>query len=177
MIRLPAALILTAIISLLGVTVAESYGDRKIADIPPTTSAPAASSSTLPTPATTSTLPTPPAARCPMWWGLARTVGFTDQQMPTLDRIIYRESRCDPTQLNAADPNGGSISLTQINRFWCLPSRYYPAGYLQAVGVLDTCDDLWQPEINLRAALALVAYSRSVGLSDWHQWAWLDEQP
>ena len=126
---------------------------------------------------TTTTVPIPPAARCPMWWGLARTVGFTDEQMPTLDRIIYRESRCDPTQLNAADPNGGSISLTQINRFWCLPSRYYPSGYLQAVGVLDTCDDLWQPEINLRAALALVAYSRSVGLSDWHQWAWLDEQP
>jgi hypothetical protein len=93
--------------------------------------------------------------------------------MPTLDRIMYRESRCDPTQLNAADPNGGSISLTQINRFWCLPSRYYPSGYLQHVGVLDTCDDLYEPEINLRAALALVAYSESVGLSSWHQWAWL----
>jgi hypothetical protein len=108
-----------------------------------------------------------------MWWSLALSVGFTDEQMPTLDRIMYRESRCDPTQLNATDPNGGSISLTQINRFWCLPSRYYPSGYLQTVGVLDTCDDLYEPEINLRAALALVAYSESVGLSSWHQWAWL----
>jgi hypothetical protein len=108
-----------------------------------------------------------------MWWSLALSVGFTIEQMPTLDRIVHRESRCDTTQLNASDPNGGSVGLTQINRFWCLPSRYYPDGYLQTIGVLTDCDDLYTPEINLRAALALVAYSRSVGLSDWHQWAWL----
>jgi hypothetical protein len=108
-----------------------------------------------------------------MWWSLARVVGFTDEQMPTLDRILFRESRCDETQLNSSDPNGGSVGLTQVNRFWCLPSRYYPDGYLQTMGVLTKCDDLYTPAINLRAALALVAYSRSVDLSDWHQWAWL----
>jgi hypothetical protein len=168
-----AALVLSLIFSLLGVTVAESYGDRKITDIPPTTGSTAASSSTLVTTTTTTTVHVSPDAQCPMWWSLALSVGFTAEQMPTLDRIMYRESRCDPTQLNAADPNGGSISLTQINMFWCLPSRYYPSGYLQSVGVLNTCDDLYEPEINLRAALALVAYSESVGLSSWHQWAWL----
>ena len=166
-----SAFIITSLISLFGVAAAESHDQRKVIDIPPTTST-ATPSSTLP-PTTTSTVPAPPAARCPMWWSLARSVGFTDEQMPTLDRIIFVESRCDETQLNTSDPNGGSISLTQINRFWCLPSRYYPSGYLQTVGVLDTCDDLWSPEINLRAALALVEYSRSVGLDDWHQWAWL----
>jgi hypothetical protein len=169
-----AAIALSFTFSLLGVTVAESYSDRKITDIPPTTGSTAASSSTLPTTTTTTTtVHVSPDAQCPMWWSLALSVGFTDEQMPTLDRIMYRESRCDPTQLNATDPNGGSISLTQINRFWCLPSRYYPSGYLQSVGVLDTCDDLYEPEINLRAALALVEYSESVGLSSWHQWAWL----
>jgi len=122
---------------------------------------------------TTSTVPAPPDARCPMWWSLALDVGFTIEQMPTLDRIIFVESRCDETQHNASDPNGGSHSLTQINGYWCRPSRYYPDGYLQTVGVLTTCDDLYTPEINLRAALALVDYSRSVGLDEWAQWAWL----
>ena len=122
---------------------------------------------------TTSTVPVPPDARCPMWWSLALSVGFTAEQMPTLDRVLHRESRCDETQLNASDPNGGSVGLTQINRFWCLPSRYYPDGYLQTMQILSTCDELYEPLINLRAALALVEYSRSVGLSEWHQWAWL----
>jgi hypothetical protein len=115
----------------------------------------------------------PDAARCPAWWSLAASIGFSDDELLTLDRIMFRESRCDPTQINATDPNGGSLGLTQINRFWCLPSRYYPDGYLQTVGVLGSCDDLYLPEVNLRAALALVIYSRSVGLDGWAQWAWL----
>jgi len=126
---------------------------------------------------TTSIVPIPPAARCAQWWQLATEVGFSESLLPTLDRVIYRESRCDPTQHNAADPNGGSNGLTQVNRFWCLPSRYYPNGYLQTVGVLSSCDDLFDPAANLRAALALVAYSESVGLSSWYQWAWLSENP
>ena len=130
-------------------------------------------STTMISTTTTSIVPAPPDARCPMWWSLALSVGFTAEQMPTLDRVLHRESRCDETQLNASDPNGGSVGLTQINRFWCLPSRYYPDGYLQTMQILSTCDELYEPLINLRAALALVEYSRSVGLSEWHQWVWL----
>ena len=170
-----SAFAFTLIISLLGVTAAQSYGDHQIADIPPTTDSTVTSSSTLPSTTTTSTVPAPPDARCPMWWSLARSVGFTDEQMPTLDRIMFVESRCDETQLNASDPNGGSISLTQINRFWCLPSRYYASGYLQHLDVLDDCDDLYDAETNLRAALALVDYSKGAGLDQWSQWAWLDD--
>ena len=116
----------------------------------------------------------PPDALCPQWWSTARAVGFDDTLLPTLDRIMYRESRCDTSQLNAEDPNGGSVGLTQINRFWCLPSNYYPDGYLQTMGVLTSCDQLFDPTINLRAALELVAYSRSVGYCEWKQWAWLE---
>ena len=116
----------------------------------------------------------PPDALCPQWWSTARAVGFDDTLLPTLDRIMYRESRCDTSQLNADDPNGGSVGLTQINRFWCLPSNYYPDGYLQTMGVLTSCDQLFDPTINLRAALELVAYSRSVGYCEWKQWAWLE---
>ena len=158
------------IISLAALAVTPTFADAP--DEPQTVSTIANTSTTTST-TTTSTVPAPLDARCPMWWSLALSVGFTPEQMPTLDRIMFVESRCDETQLNASDPNGGSVSLTQINRFWCLPSRYYPDGYLQTMGVLTDCDDLYTPAINLRAALALVAYSRSVGLSDWHQWAWL----
>lgn len=121
-----------------------------------------------------STVPIPPAARCPMWWSLAIEQGFTLDDMSTLDRILFRESRCDPSQTNLQDPNTGSFGLTQVNGFWCLPSRYYPNGYLQTVGVLSSCADLHEPQTNLRAAFALVEYSRSVGIDQWSQWAWLD---
>lgn len=161
--------IITTIVSVFGVVTSQSLaGLGTPAAVSTTTSTTAAATTT-----TLVSVQIPPDARCPMWWSLARTVGFTDEQLPTLDRIMHVESRCDATALNADDPNGGSISLTQINRFWCLPSRYYPDGYLQHVGVLTSCDELWQPEINLRAALALVEYSESIGLSAWHQWAWL----
>jgi len=159
-------------LALAGIAVTPTYADAP----PPVTSTTVSVLAALPiraTTTTTSTVPTPPDARCPMWWSLALDVGFTIEQMPTLDRIMFVESRCDETQHNASDPNGGSHSLTQINGYWCRPSRYYPDGYLQTVGVLTTCDDLYTPEINLRAALALADYSRSVGLDEWAQWAWL----
>lgn len=165
MTRLRTSLSATLIISIAAIAATPTLDDAP--QQPPTVSTIAAT-----TTSTTSTT-VPVDARCPMWWSLALSVGFTIEQMPTLDRIMFVESRCDETQTNSSDPNGGSVSLTQINRFWCLPSRYYPDGYLQHIGVLTDCDDLYTPEINLRAALALVAYSRSVGLSDWYQWAWL----
>lgn len=166
---------LSIIFSLFGVVTARSFDERKVVDTPPTTVSVTTPNSTHSTTTTTSTVPTPPAARCSEWWSLARSVGFDEQQMMTLDRILFRESRCDPSQLNALDPNGGSIGLTQINRFWCLPSRYYASGYLQHVDVLDDCDDLYDAETNLRAALALVDYSKSEGFDQWSQWAWLDD--
>ena len=172
-----ASISLSIIFSLFGVVTARSFDERKVVDTPPTTvsvTTPNSTHSTTTT-STTSTVPTPPAARCSQWWSLARRVGFDEHQMMTLDRIMFRESRCDELQLNPRDPNGGSIGLTQINRFWCLPSRYYASGYLQHVDVLDDCDDLYDAETNLRAALALVEYSKSESLDQWAQWAWLDD--
>lgn len=129
---------------------------------------------TTTTSTTTTTIASPPDARCSSWWSLAMSVGFTIDEMSMLDRIMFRESRCDASQLNATDPNGGSVGLTQINRFWCLPSRYYADGYLQSVGVLTSCEQLYDATINLRATRALVEYSRSVGLCAWSQWAWVE---
>jgi len=163
------ASILVAAASLFAVVTDASSLEAPAAIVTTTTSSTTSTSST-----TTSTVPTPDEARCPMWWSLALQEQFTLDEMMTLDRIMFRESRCDPTQTNLADPNTGSFGLTQVNGFWCLPSRYYPNGYLQTVGVLSSCSDLYDAQINLRAAFALVAYSRSVGLDAWSQWAWLD---
>jgi hypothetical protein len=55
------------------------------------------------------------------------------------------------TRLTPTDPNGGSAGAMQINYFWCKPSRYYANGYLQAYGLIRTCDDLFDLEDNLRS--------------------------
>jgi hypothetical protein len=142
------------------------------AQIATTTTSTTSTTTTTSTTSTTTTLPVD--ADCGVWWSLATQVGFTPEMLPTLDRVIWRESRCDTTQHNAQDPNGGSHGLTQINGFWCQPSKYYPLGYLQTFDVLTDCDDLYTPKVNLHAAYVLTVYSRSVGLCAWAQWAWYE---
>ncbi len=114
--------------------------------------------------------PTPPAPdippmmdRCPQWQTIALEQGWPadEQLLNTLDRVIYRESRCDPTQHNPDDPMGGSHGLTQLNGFWCRPTQYWPDGWLQTHDELATCDDLYDPATNLRAALLI-----------WHNSGW-----
>jgi hypothetical protein len=56
------------------------------------------------------------------------------------------------------------MGLTQINdRSWCLPSRYYKKGYLQSLGIIEYCEDLFDPLTNLIAAKALYDYSKEKG--------------
>lgn len=100
--------------------------------------------------------PTVPAtAKCPMWWVVGLRAGWKWADMPKLDYLMWRESRCVPTAFNAKDPNGGSLGLAQINFYWCKSSRWYPAGYLQTQNVLARCEDLADPTVNLTAALAI----------------------
>lgn len=126
-----------------------------------------ATTTTTTTSTTTTTTPAPLAehAECAPWLALAREAGWHDGDLPTLEFVMWRESRCQPQVHNATDPNGGSHGLTQVNGFWCRPSRYYPSGYLQHHGVLTTCDELYSPATNLRAARALYEYS-----DGWAQW-------
>lgn len=132
---------------------------------PPATTTTTTTSTTTSTTTTTTTMPPHEHPECAEWLNLATSLGWEADNLPMLERVIWRESRCQPHQLNATDPNGGSLGLTQVNRFWCLPSRYYPDGYLQAHGVLNTCDDLFNPAINLSAALAIYEYANG-----WSQW-------
>lgn len=114
-----------------------------------------------------------PDSPCQQWVPLAIASGWPEDRavIEPLVNIMWRESRCSTESWYKVDPNGGSRGLLQINGFWCQPSRYWPDGYLQAHGILETCDDLFDPAVNLRAGWALYNYSynRHDG-NGWHPW-------
>ena len=105
-------------------------------------------------------------ANCDDAVALARAIGFPEEELDTLRKVMERESgpTCAPTAFNAADPVGGSYGVTQINGYWCVPNSLWTIGWLQAQGVLDECSDLFDPEISLRATLAIFFNS------GWNPW-------
>ena len=120
-----------------------------------------------PTPPTTViTTPITQPDACQTVFDMARHVGWPEHELTQLVAVAYRESRCNPDAFNPTDPNGGSAGVMQINYFWCKPSSYYANGYLQAYGLLRTCDDLFNLEDNLRSALAIYRYSNG-----WRAWS------
>lgn len=116
------------------------------------------------TKAPTTTLKTP-ADGCEAVYEMAKAVGWDVAQLDKLVAVAWRESRCTSSAFNPADTVGQSYGWLQINSFWCLPSKYYKQGYLQAHGLLDTCTDLFDPETNLRAGLNIYRYSNG-----WRAW-------
>ena len=114
---------------------------------------------------TLTTQPRAPKSLCEQVFDTAKAIGWPADQLGMLVAIAMRESRCQPDAFNPSDPNGGSYGIMQINGFWCQPSRYWPNGYLQAYGLLTSCNDLYDRETNLRAALAIYRYSNG-----WRAW-------
>lgn len=116
-------------------------------------------------------------SNCHQFLDLAREVGWGEAELPKLSYIMWRESRCDPWAWNQDDPTpDGSRGLTQINGFWCRPSKYNPDGYLQTVqpellALSGTCADLHDPAINLRAAKAIYDYGVGRNQNPWGPWA------
>ena len=86
---------------------------------------------------------------------LAQQAGWPLTEMGTVARILYRESACQVKAFNKFDSNGGSYGLYQINGFWCSPNKYWPTGWLQAQGILQTCNELFNPVVNTNSALAI----------------------
>lgn len=109
--------------------------------------------------------------QCGEWHDLAIAVGWPEAQWPKLSYIIHRESRCNIKSYNGTDPHGGSRGLMQINGYWCKKNKYNPNGWLQAQGILGNCDDLYNPEINLRSGLAMWNYSQKHNGCGWRPWA------
>ena len=103
--------------------------------------------------------------KCPQWYDLAISVGWSPKEWPKLSKIMWRESRCKPQAWNKADPTkDGSRGLTQINGFWCRKNKSNPIGWLQARNILMVCADLHNPEVSLRATLAIWQRSK------WRPW-------
>lgn len=151
--------------------------DTPQATAPVTTSTTVVVSSTTvePTPTTTANDEDSAHARCGQWWGLAQQSGWEADDMETLDYIMWRESRCDPAQHNTTRNKDGStdIGLTQINdRSWCLPTKWYPDGYLQTLGILAKvgCEELFDPATNLKAAKAIHDYSQKTNGNGFKPW-------
>ena len=118
----------------------------------------------------------PSNAKCPQWWQTAVDAGWAKKELPTLDMIMFRESRCLPKALNSQDPNTvdgikGSLGLTQLNAFWVQSTTYYPEGYLQSLGVVGNIRDLYDPYLNLRSALEVWKYGEAKHGCGWKAWA------
>ena len=112
------------------------------------------------------TIPEPPIpaeAHHPEWWGLAREVGWEEDQMLTLDYVIHRESRGQTMAFNKSDPNGGSRCLIQINGSW--------TRWLRDKGVLTKVDDLYNPRTCLTAGLTIYQYGVDRYGFGWSPWA------
>ena len=99
---------------------------------------------------------------CPGWVDVARDVGWPAEELDMVGAVTWFESRC----LNhVKGDNQTSWSAFQIHtKSWCRPNRYWPDGYLQAMRIVKTCDDLLDPDTAARAALAIWQYG------GWEQW-------
>lgn len=110
--------------------------------------------------------------KCGEWRQLALAVGWPAEEWKTLSYVLHRESRCNIDSWNKTDTNGGSRGLMQVNGYWCKPNRWSPAGWLQDRGILKTCEDLFLPEVNLRAGLAIWMYGEAKHGCGWRgPWA------
>jgi hypothetical protein len=86
----------------------------------------------------------------------AITAGWPADQAPMLAKVMYRESHCNPKAWNGKDSNGGSRGLLQINGTH--------EKWLIEAGIITKLDDLFYPDVNIKAALHLY---RMVGWSAW----------
>lgn len=113
-------------------------------------------------------------ALCPDVVATAKSLGWENDDLDELDYVAWRESRCLPHVHFDGDPHGGSYGIMQINGYWCEPSKWHPNGYLQHVGVLSSCDDLYNPIVNLVAAQEIFLYSSIRNGNGWKPWS-MDE--
>ena len=107
------------------------------------------------TPIATTTTTVPKG--CAAYVADAITAGWPADQAPTIARVMFRESRCIATAFNSQDSNNGSRGLFQINgvhQTWLIKEGY-----------IKKLDDLYVPDVNIRAALHLY------GMVGWSAWA------
>ncbi len=97
-------------------------------------------------------------ASCGEWWGTARSVGWPEELLPTLDDVMWHESRCDPTQTN---PATGDAGLLQINPYWH-EQRVADLGYEWKYA--------YTPEINLYVGYQIYLEAERFWGCGWQPW-------
>lgn len=113
----------------------------------------------LPTTSVTPVTSGADGALCPEWWGTARQMGWSDELLPTLDRVIWNESRCIPDATNGSDHG-----LVQVNWTTWRP-LVESFGYTKA--------DLYVPAINLLIGQRIYqAAIDSNYICPWSPWKW-----
>jgi len=130
-----------------------------LATWPPTTTTTATTTTEAPRTAatvavTTTTgtpgLPVADGAKCPAWWDTARSMGWPEHEMGTLDRVMWNESRCQPDAVSSTRDYG----LTQIN--WATWSHLVrELGY--------TREHLLVPAVNLLVARIVYQVAADAG--------------
>lgn len=116
-------------------------------------------------PSPTTTLPD---TDCAEWYPLAMEVGWPEAEWPTLSYVMHRESRCDPSVTSRHDDRG----LLQIHPpSWCKPNRYNDIGWLQAQGVINECEELYDPRKNLLAGHMIYLYGVEKHGYGWGPWS------
>lgn len=115
-------------------------------------------------------------AKCGQWWQAMSDAGWSDKDIAKGDAIMFRESRCDASQINSDDPttigkHKGSFGLYQINLYWIKQTRWYPQGFLQTKLNRELKPtDLLDAEVNIAAALEIIKQNRADGGCGWSAW-------
>lgn len=77
-------------------------------------SAPAAKVATIQAAPPPPVVTVPAGAQCPEWWFLAAEAGWPADELPTVDRVMWCESRCEPAAYNRS----GATGLMQVMPMW-----------------------------------------------------------
>ena len=109
----------------------------------PTTTSTSVITTTSTTTTSTTTTTVARTGYCPQWHELALSVGWPEEELPTLDKVMWRESRCTPDVYS--NSNYGLTQINQIHQDWVRELGWnYP-------------DDLYDPAKNLYLAYLLWA--------------------
>jgi hypothetical protein len=109
------------------------------------------------TAATTTTTLVPDDALCGEWWVTALAVGWTRDELPTLDRIMWNESRCQPEVSSSTNDHG----LVQINwTTW--------ASLVERLGYDKT--ELYNPAFNLAVGKMVSQQAVKAGWCKYQPW-------
>jgi len=127
---------------------------------------------TSPEPAPLERRPQATVTGCDDALALALRVGWPAEHLAHLGRIMWRESACKDWAYNPTDIAGGSWGLLQINGAHLKRTAWNPRGWLQSQNIgVNTADDLFNAELNLRAGWALFQYAEDNYGDGWQPWA------